>query len=215
MSRSLLADWAYDEIRTAIRTQRLARGAPILEAELVRLLGVSRTPVREALRRLEIEGYLERDDSRRLYVQTMTEQQIHDVFLVREEVEAFAVRQAATRISDSELDALDTLLAADAEALENGDVAELSRVNEQFHELILDASRNRTLREILRKLRGRVYRLSAFAVGHFDDQRRFVTEHRELVDLLRDGDGAAAEELIRRHLRRARELLAAEAGKQG
>jgi DNA-binding GntR family transcriptional regulator len=207
MSRSLLGEQAYEELRSAIVTQRLPRGATLVEADLVGSLGVSRTPVREALRRLELEGYLERDESGRLFVQRLSPDDLDEAFVVRELLEAFAARLAADRISDAELARLESLLASDLSALARGDVDELERLNEQIHGLVLEASRNRTLCEILRTLRGRVYGLTAFAVGGPDDQRAFVDEHRQLARLLADGDGEAAEALVRRHLRRARALL--------
>jgi DNA-binding GntR family transcriptional regulator len=209
VTRSSLGERAYEELRSAIVTQRLSRGTPLVEADVTASLGVSRTPVREALRRLELEGYLERDRSSRLFVRRMTVEQLDEVFLVRELLEAFAARLAADRIADSELERLDGLLAADLAALEDGDDEELARLNEQIHGVVLEASRNRTLSQVLRTLRGRVFGLTAFAVGSRDDQRAFVEEHRQLVRLLADGDGEAAEALVRRHLRRARDVLAA------
>ena len=207
MSRSLVGEQAYEQLRSAVVAQRLPRGAMLVEADLVESLGVSRTPVREALRRLELEGYLERDESGRLFVQRLSSDDLADAFLVRELLEAFAAHLAAERISDAELAQLDGLLASDLSALAAGDVDELARLNEQIHGLVLEASRNRTLCGILRTLRGRVYGLTAFAVGGPDDQRAFVDEHRQLAQLLAEGDGEAAEALVRRHLRRAEALL--------
>jgi DNA-binding GntR family transcriptional regulator len=207
-----LGEQAYEELRSAIVTQRLPSGTPLVEADVTTSLGVSRTPVREALRRLELEGYLERDDSSRLFVRRMTVEQLDEAFVVRELLEAFATRLAAERIADAELERLDILLAADVSALEAGDVEELARLNEQIHGVVLEASRNRTLSQVLRALRGRVFGLTAFAVGSRDDQEAFVEEHRTLVRLLADGDGEAAELLIRSHLRRAHDVLAAGLG---
>jgi DNA-binding GntR family transcriptional regulator len=209
VTRSSLGERAYEELRSAIVTQRLSRGTPLVEADVTASLGVSRTPVREALRRLELEGYLERDGASRLFVRRLTVHQLDEAFLVRELLEAFAARLAADRIADAELERLDALLAADVAALEDGDVEKLARLNEQIHGVVLEASRNRTLSEVLRTLRGRVFGLTAFAVGSSSDQRAFVEEHALLVRLLAAGDGEAAEALVRRHLRRARDVLAA------
>jgi DNA-binding GntR family transcriptional regulator len=164
-----LGEQAYEELRSAIVTQRLPSGTPLVEADVTTSLGVSRTPVREALRRLELEGYLERDDSSRLFVRRMTVEQLDEAFVVRELLEAFATRLAAERIADAELERLDILLAADVAALEAGDVEELARLNEQIHGVVREASRNRTLSQVLRALRGRVFGLTAFAVGSTDD----------------------------------------------
>jgi DNA-binding transcriptional regulator YhcF (GntR family) len=124
-----LGEQAYEELRSAIVMQRLASGTPLVEADVTTSLGVSRTPVREALRRLELEGYLERDDSSRLFVRRMTVEQLDQAFLVRELLEAFAARLAAERIADAEIERLETLLAADVGALEAGDVEQLARLS--------------------------------------------------------------------------------------
>ncbi len=209
MSRSLLTDRAYGELRSAIIAERLAPGTVVIEAELVTTLGVSRTPVREALHCLELEGYLGRDEAGRLVVHVLTREELAEIFLVRELLEGFAARQAAARISDAELDRMEELLTADLEALKHRSVERLAGVNEDIHGLVLEACRNRALRDMVKSLRGRVYGLGAFAVGGTQDQRRFVEQHAAIFRLLRNGDGEGAEALVRRHLRTARDLLLA------
>jgi GntR family transcriptional regulator, rspAB operon transcriptional repressor len=168
---------------------------------------MSRTPVREALLRLELEGYVARDDASRLVVHRLEPREVAEIFMVRELLEGEAVRLAALRISDEELARLDLLIAADRLALRQRRVDELARLNDQIHGVIMVASRSRTLTELLGNLRGRVFGLSAFAVGSDEDQQRFVAEHAALVEFLRDGDDEAAVALLHDHLGRARELL--------
>lgn len=205
--RSSLADQAYEELRAAIATERLPPGSTVVEADLAESLGVSRTPVRETLRRLELEGYLERDPGGKLVVHALTREELAELFAVRELLEGYATRLAADRISDAELATMDDLLRADLHALRQRDVDRLARINEELHGLVVEASRNRTLSQIVESIRGRFHGLSAFAVGRTGDQKRFVQEHAEMVRLLRSGDGEAAEELVREHLRTARDIL--------
>jgi DNA-binding GntR family transcriptional regulator len=207
MSRSSLADAAYAELRSAILAGDLAPGATIVETDVASLLDVSRTPVREALRRLELEGYLERQPGGRLSVHSYTDREIRDLFLVRGLLEGYAARLAATRISDGELDELERLLERDMDALRDHEIDELAALNDQIHGVVLEASRNRTLRDLVANLRERIHGLGAFAIGAGEDQHRFVEEHARMVGLLREGDAEAVEDLAREHVHKARDVL--------
>ena len=208
MSRSSLANQAYAEVREAIIEGRLPAGSTIVEADVAWMLGISRTPVRQALRRLELEGRLERDDRGRLFVHALTRREVVDLFTVRRLLEGYSGRLAAQRISDDELDRLERLLLADVEASRRGDAEELADSNERLHDLVLEASRSRTLVAIVRELRGRVYGLNAFAVGGGEHRRTFLREHTLMVRLLREGDANGIERLIHDHLGLAQELMA-------
>jgi DNA-binding GntR family transcriptional regulator len=208
MSRSSLAGQAYAEVRAAIIDGRLPAGSTIVEAEIASMLGISRTPVRQALRRLELEGRLERDDRGRPFVHGLTHREVVDLFTVRRLLEGYSARLAAQRISDDELEQLERLLLADVEASRRGNADELAQSNERLHDLVLEASRSRTLVAIVRELRGRVYGLNAFAVGTDEHRRTFLREHTLMVRLLREGDAAGVERLIKDHLGLAQELVA-------
>ncbi|MCW3024156.1 MAG: GntR family transcriptional regulator [Conexibacter sp.] len=207
MSTDSLSERAYQELRAAIIGGRIAPGEAVLEVEVGPMLRMSRTPVREALLHLELEGYLVRDGASRLVVHRLSAREVAEMFVVRELLEGEAVRLAASCISDEELTRLAELIAADRRALRRRRFDELAGINEQIHGLIMIASRNRTLSDLLRHLRGRIAGLDAFAVGSPDDQQQFVEEHAVLLELLRDGDEDAAVALLGDHLGRARDVL--------
>jgi DNA-binding GntR family transcriptional regulator len=207
MSTDSLSERAYQELRAAIIGGRIAPGEAVLEVEVGPMLRMSRTPVREALLHLELEGYLVRDEASRLVVHRLSAREVAETFVVRALLEGEAVRLAASCISDEELTRLGELIAADRRALRRRRFDELAGINEQIHGLIMVASRNRTLTDLLRHLRGRIAGLDAFAVGSPDDQQQFVEEHARLLELLRDGDEDAAVALLDDHLGRARDVL--------
>jgi DNA-binding GntR family transcriptional regulator len=207
MSTDSLSERAYQELRAAIIGGRIAPGEAVLEVEVGPMLRMSRTPVREALLHLELEGYLVRDGASRLVVHRLSAREVAETFVVRALLEGEAVRLAAACISDEELTRLAELIAADRRALRRRRFDELAGINEQIHGLIMVASRNRTLTDLLRHLRGRIAGLDAFAVGSPDDQQQFVEEHALLLELLRDGDEEAAVALLDDHLGRARDVL--------
>lgn len=210
VERSSLAAEAYLEVRRAILDGRLDHDRRLAEAEVGAMLGVSRTPVRQALRQLELEGYVRRGEGGRLAVHRLTQEELREVFFVRELLEGYGARVAAQRISEAELARLTELLAADRDADRRGRLNELALLNEQMHDIILVASRNRVLVDLTRYLRERVPSLKAFAVGSAQDRHRFVEDHAALVELLRVGEADEAEALVRRHLRVACDLLVAD-----
>jgi DNA-binding GntR family transcriptional regulator len=206
VSHQSLADAAYAELRSAIAGGGLPPGSPVVESTLAGMLNISRTPVREALRRCELEGYVKREDGR-LVVYRPTAAAMRNLFFARERLESYAVRLAAERISDEELARLDALVAADERAVEADALDELASLNQQIHGLFVAASRNRTLDALMSGLPGRAFGLHTFAVGTREHRRAFVREHAHLARLLRDGDADGAEALIRAHLDTARDLL--------
>jgi DNA-binding GntR family transcriptional regulator len=206
-SPATLSAKVYEELRRAVAAGELAPGTPLLEANLAQRWAVSRTPIREALVRIELEGYAGHDERGRLVVRTSTRSEISDWFLIRRLLETYAVRLATERISDPELRELDGLISTDAVALREERADRLAALNEHIHDLIYGASRNRVLVELVRRLRGRVYGISAFAVGGMAEQRAFVEDHAALARHLRAGAAEEAARVIGSHLERARELL--------
>jgi DNA-binding GntR family transcriptional regulator len=207
IARPSLGHQAYEAIHAAIAAGGLQPGEPLTEEELAAFAGMSRTPVRTALRRLELEGYVERDDAGRLTVHRLTRRELEEVFFVRELLESYAARLAAERISDEELRRLRELLDADLKAVRKRQISALAVLNDELHAIILRASRNRTLQELVGTLRSRARGLSAFAVGDAPTRRAFVDQHIQLVRLLEDGDAEAASETTVQHLRMARDIL--------
>jgi GntR family transcriptional regulator, rspAB operon transcriptional repressor len=207
ITKPSLADQAYQELRSAIAGERLTPGTVLVEGELASMLGASRTPIREALRRCEMEGYARRDEDGTLVVARPTARETAQLFFVRELLECYAVHLAASRISDDELDRLDGLVADDQRALRRRQVDQLAHINEQIHSLLIHASRNRTLERLTRTVRARAAAARLFAVGSAAQRNQFVDDHASMAALLRDGDAEAAESVLRGHLRRVEGLL--------
>lgn len=206
-SRGQLAEQAYLYLRDQIVRGELRAGEPVAWTGIATSLGMSRTPVREAMVRLELEGYLSRDDSNRLTVHVPTRADVVEHFWLRELLETHAARLAARRVSDAELERLAGLVEHDRHALSEGRIDNLALANSAIHDLILQASRNRPLLRLVQGLRAKFEGIQRFAVGSLEDQGRFVGQHAEIVGALRDGDAHAAIAVTRDHLRRARDIL--------
>ena len=210
--RERLGEGAYAELRSAILGGRLAPGAVLSETSVATALSVSRTPTRYALRRLEAEGYIDRDERGRLAVHRLSRHELAELFAIRRAVETEAARRAAQHVSLDELDQLDEYLSADLVALRSGDVEALERLNEQIHAAVLRASRSRSLVLVAGDVRERVYGFgfSAFALGGRGDRRKFVEEHAAMVRAIHDADGDVAAGIVDDHLARAEHLLRAD-----
>ncbi|MGV8954396.1 MAG: GntR family transcriptional regulator [Cypionkella sp.] len=189
---------AYTLILEAIEAGTYKPGDRLVESELAEGMGVSRTPVREALQRLETQGMLTRD-GRSLIVASLDHNQLAELYAVRTELEGFAARLAARHASDEEIHVLRGMVNEDR-ALLGGDPRALSRANKRFHRLIHLASHNRFLVQQL-DLVHRSMALMAnttFAAAGRDEVA--LEEHDRIVAAIEAHDGEAAYQALKSHI---------------
>jgi DNA-binding GntR family transcriptional regulator len=187
------ADRAYAWIRDRIFAGRFAPGAHLKEEELAARIGVSRSPVRDALRRLSGEGMVAMERDRGTYVNEFTREEIDEIFQLRAALEAYGAALAAQRMTPAVADRLDAL-AAKMEALERKKGADVfsrfSLLNNEFHRTILATAGSRRLESLLEPLLS----IPVFLLKHYNwrgvevDIKRSNVEHRELIDALRARD---------------------------
>jgi DNA-binding GntR family transcriptional regulator len=185
----------------------LRPGQPVNEAEIAERLGISRTPVREAIRRLEQEALVTRHPNRGVVVTQLSLREVLEIWTLREIVEPAACRLAAPRL---DLDALARLESACRRLLRRAPSAEAyelyHRSDVELHSLILDGSANATLRQVMESLLGRVRQARMVtSPARFEPS---IEEHLAIIAALRRRDGQAAGEAMGRHLANAREALA-------
>ncbi|MCU1635672.1 MAG: transcriptional regulator, GntR family [Cryobacterium sp.] len=207
--RPSLAHHAYETLKQAILDGGLVAGTSLIESSTAESLEVSRTTARQALRRLEVEEYLDRDSRGRLVVHRTSRAEFIQECEIRKALDGAAARLAATRISDEELDRLDALLVEDRTALRDGDHERRAVTNTAIHRAIAVASRNKVLLEASDDLSERTFGFGrvAFAIGSRRERSDFVDEHAAMVACLRAGDGDHAAELVRIHIDRSSQLL--------
>lgn len=193
----------YELVREWIAAGQLRPGERLSEEDLARRAGVSRTPVREALKRLEAEGFVQVIPYRGVVVAEPSADEVADLCVVRDALEELAARLAAQSISEVELLAMEHLQEEFEEAVAQGDVDRMVETNNAIHEAIWRASRNRLLAHQLRQLRDRI--LTHQTTSYLLPGRReeACQEHREILEALRDRDPDRAGEAARRHFRLA------------
>lgn len=193
-------------LREAILRGNLEPGAWLREAEVAREMNVSRTPVRDAFRILAAERLVEMKANQGVVVSQMTSEDVIELYVVREALEALATRLAARHGSRQCLDAFQTLIPRMREAGAAGDVRELSRLNFEFHTVIKDACGNRYLAQSLTQLQQAARRFPDPTLGLPGRIEESIDEHVRLADAISQGDADAAEKIASEHMRHLAEL---------
>ena len=153
-----LRDVVFNTLRRAILKGDLKPGERLMEIALAEKLGVSRTPIREAIRKLELEGLVVMAPRKGAKVASITERDLNDVLEVRKGMEELAIRLACERITPEELDELDKVEQRFLSLTENGDLTELAEMDVAFHDIIYNATNNNRLVQLLSNLREQMYR---------------------------------------------------------
>lgn len=195
-----LRDVVFNTLRNAILKGELKPGERLMEIQLAMKLGVSRTPVREALRKLELEGLVIMIPRRGAIVADITIQDLHDVLEVREALEELAVQKACANITQEQLEALQQAETDFKRYAENGDLMGCAESDMQFHEIIYEATNNRRLQQILMNLREQMYR---YRMEYLKDKKMYrllMEEHEQILKAIRKGDKQQAGETMRTHI---------------
>lgn len=200
------ADKAYAIVREGILDGTYRPGARITEQEIVRVSGVSRTPVREAFRRLQSDGLVQAEPNVGVLVADYSAAEADDIFGLRVLLEGYCARLAAERIAVEELEKLREMAAAHRREVERDDpdLGAVARLNLEFHALLYQAARNPRLASILSSLIEPTMVRRTFEYYSRDALRRSAMDHQNLVDMLAAGFADGAESLIRTHVQAAR-----------
>ena len=198
-----LRELVLDAIREAIINGTLKPRERLMEIQLAEELGVSRTPVREALRKLELEGFIVMVPRKGAYVADISFKDIADVFEIRAALEALAAGLAAERITGEELEEMERLVAEKAEAIANQDMEKLIKVDTMFHEAIYKASRNQRLTSIISNLREQIQRYRTTSLAYPGRMQRSLEEHRSIVEAIQSRDSQIAQQVAREHIENA------------
>jgi DNA-binding GntR family transcriptional regulator len=195
-----LRDQLREKIRDQIITGRLRPGHRLVERELAEEFGVSRVPVREAIRMLTGEGFVEALSPRKIIVKHLSRRDVEELFDVRESLEVLATTQATSRADGVGLRELARLVERARLATLSGEPDTLSRANAAFHHHVIELAGNRLLAALLEPLEGRL----RWVFQQIDDPAVVWEEHRELCEAITSGDVEAAGACSLRHVRRNR-----------
>ena len=202
-----LRDVVFKTLRQAILKGELEPGERLMEIQLAERLGVSRTPIREAIRKLELEGLVLMIPRKGAEVAKISESNLRDVLEVRRSLEELAIDLACQRITAEELELLNKAEVDFKAAIGNGDAMQIAQTDEQFHEIIYNSTKNQKLVQILNNLREQMYRYRVEYLKEEQTRNLLVNEHEELVKAIRDGNVERAQEISFNHLENQRRAI--------
>ncbi len=200
-----LSDKAYLRIKQAILEGVLSPGSRLVEKDLAEELGISRSPVREALQRLTLEGLVEKEDST-TRVCKISSDRAREIYDLRECLEKHALRKGGISVSPSQYSRLRDICEQMMERIENKELGELPELNENFHLTLIQPAGNEMLNGVMRMLFDKIRVYHAFAVGTREDQEASVRDHFRIVDALEANKVDRALEIVEEHYQRARDV---------
>ena len=213
-----LRDVVFENLRDAIITQVLKPGERLMEIQLADEMGVSRTPVREAIRKLELEGLVVMVPRKGAYVAGVSMKDIHEVYEVRSALEMLAVTLAAERITDEELNALEqeVLRESEEEAKKDGsDLDNIIYIDSSFHDIIYQAARNQRLVQFVNILQEQLQRFRAASLARPGRSKTALEEHKQIVEALSERNGELASKLAQEHIENAENAMIASMKEKG
>ena len=196
-----------DMLRDMIMTGKLKEGDKINEGKLCETMGISKTPMREALRVLSVEGLIRLVPNRGAFVTKPEFEEIAEMFDVMSLLEGFCAHRACEKMTSRKFAHLEKLHAKLEENFERHDQEEYIRVNNQYHSFIQEIAGNRTLNQIVDGLRKKILLYRFQSLNLPDRFASSIREHRDLLEAFRQRDDSRAEALMRQHLQNQTQAL--------
>jgi DNA-binding GntR family transcriptional regulator len=217
IQQTTLGDQVYSVLWDWIASRKLRPGDKISDLRLSEELGVSRTPVREALHRLTQDGIVRTESRRGFYIPTFSSQDVHEVYDIRCALEVLAVRLALPRLTREQLDQEMWNLAQARQKVEQADADARDywlKVDRGFHQLLVDAAQNRRLVGLIAGLQAQIAVFQVFGTHFRPINLLSIDHHQVILAALVDHDGPAAEQAMERHIQEVKGWMLAELASQ-
>lgn len=200
MDNYSLRGQVFHTIREDILKGRYKENDELRETTLGKELGVSRTPVREALRQLELEGLVKIIPNRGAFVTGISEKDVRDIYMVRSVLEGLCVQMAAEHMTKERIDELEEVLLLAEYYLEKGNMEQLTELDGKFHQILYTASESRILEHVLSDFHKYVQLARRNSVKTESRAQKSLEEHREILEALKENDAEKAEKLANTHI---------------
>jgi DNA-binding GntR family transcriptional regulator len=208
MSKLLLKDQAYDAIKARILDGEFATGAFLSERTLAERLGMSKTPIRTALERLELERFVTISPQQGIVVRELSLQEIRDHYDIRLALESFVVRRLAGRLTTPQIEALESNIETMRRLVDRGHRADAMYTDADFHQLLCTFLNNQEISRVMRHQREKLYRVILQLQERNPERlQHTLSEHTAIVSAMKQGDGERAAAEMQRHLNNGRQLL--------
>ena len=211
--RKSLGQHVFDNLKQAIIRGNIAPGEWLVESHIAQMLGISRTPVREAIHKLEREGLIERQPRGGFTVLGLTRSDIEETFGIRSVLEGYAARLATVKHQPKELQALEKKIEDFKHCLDKKQLKALPEINTEFHELLYDLSKSPRLIHMINGLRDQIYRFRQMILKNEKFAIISNADHTQMLKFMRQRDAEKVESLVREHILRGRDAVLKEFGK--
>ena len=201
-----LADQVFEQIENDILSETYKKGEILTESRLSASLGVSRTPIREALRRLEQEHLIE-ESGKGAVVIGISDEDLEDIFLIRSKLEGLLCKIAATKHSAEDLEKLKETVELQEYYTEKGDPDKIRQMDNKFHETLYKISGKNVFYEILVSLHKKIQKYRRASVSNKSRASASLSEHKAIYNAIASGDGEKAHELSLKHIQNAYEHI--------
>ena len=195
-----LRDVVFQTLRKAILKGELKPGERLMEVQLANRLGVSRTPIREAIRKLELEGLVTMIPRRGAEVAEITEKNMRDVLEVRRALEELAVKIACDKITEGELKELSVVAKKFRDVMYCDNLMQITEADVEFHEIIYRATGNMRLIQILSNLREQMYRFRVEYLKRKEVHPQLIAEHEEIIEMIEKREKDTAIKVVCEHI---------------
>lgn len=203
----------YECLKENIIQEVIPVGERIIEKTFAEKLNISRTPIRDALKRLEQEELLENVSGRGLMVKKITINEVDEIYMIRLTLEVLAAKKAMENITESEISEIEVLLDLTEEKNNAGEVKEVIRLFAEFNEKIYEASRMKRLASMITKLKEYHQRFRDISMIEYKRREEGLREHREIFRAIAEKNDKDIEDIIKRHLNFSYELVVTELSK--
>jgi DNA-binding GntR family transcriptional regulator len=205
--RKLLREHVYTGVKTAIISGDFQPGKRLIEERLAADMTTSRTPVREAIQKLEKEGLIFRLPRGGFAVKAVTEDEVEEVLGLRSVLEGYAGYLATSRITDHEIRHLEEIIAHEDDCLKNLNIDEFIKLDGEFHDVLYKAAKNARLYALLHDLRDYMYRYRVIILRYQRKPHLAVQDHKQMLASMKAKSPRQVEKLVRKHVSRGKEII--------
>jgi DNA-binding GntR family transcriptional regulator len=205
--RKSLGQHVFENLKQAVMKGKIVPGSRLIESRLAETLGISRTPVREAIHKLEREGYMKKLPRGGFVVLGFSKEDIEETFGIRSVLESYAARLAAVNHEEKALKPLEDKINAYQKCLDKNDLGSLPKINTEFHDLLYDLSRSPRLVKMINDLKDQIYRYRKVILKNEELARISNEDHKRMLEYIRRRDGEGVEKLVRDHLIRGQQAV--------
>lgn len=202
-----LREVIFNSLREAIIVGELKPGERLMEVQLAEKMGVSRTPVREAIRKLELEGLVEMIPRKGAHVAELSVKNIMDVLEVRASLDGLATGLSAQRITREEVEDLRHVNGQFSNYIEKGNLQGVVKKDIEFHDIIYRSSRNEKLMQLLNNLREQVYRFRVIYLKDLSNPKELLKEHTDILEAISLNDTEKAHEIAQHHIKNQEDYI--------